>query len=170
MSKCAWKKPGTTWTAWEISATRNTKSRLAIKSRHPLWVVIKCSPSRAAKPVKCPGIHALLPGRKTCQLSGVCPGREAMLKLRFDWYISWPISAPVLLQCKFYISVWSFWLQIADANWQLNWLVVLGSRISSSFTEVKCRERCYCRSSWLLLVLTLAFVIVCGAFGEKSDY
>ena len=39
----------------EISATRNMKSRLAIKFPTPLWVVIKCPPFWAGKDVKCPG-------------------------------------------------------------------------------------------------------------------
>ena len=61
-----------------------------------------------------------------------------------------PINALVQIQYTFYISVWSFWLQITDANWKPNQFVVLGGRISSSFTELKghehitCRELCYC--------------------------
>ena len=54
-----------------ISATRNMKSRLAIKFPHPQWVVIKCPP-----PGRLSSSNSLLPGRKRRQMPGVCPGGD----------------------------------------------------------------------------------------------
>ena len=57
--------------------------------------------------------------------------------------------------------------KIADANWKPKWLIVLGSRISSSLQNLKVMTT---SRTLLLLLLTLAFVFVFRSFSEKSDY
>ena len=50
---------------------------------------------------------------------------------------------------------------------KLKWLVVLGSKISSSLQNLKVMAM---SRTLLLLVLTFAFVFVSCSFSEKSDY
>ena len=50
---------------------------------------------------------------------------------------------------------------------KLKWLIVLGSRISSSLQNLKVMTM---SPTLLLLVLTLAFVFVSRGFSEKPDY
>ena len=61
--------------------------------------------------------------------------------------------------------------QFVAVNWRCElkakWLVVLGSRISSSLQNLKVMTM---SRTLLLLLLTLAFVFVFRSFSEKSDY
>ena len=69
-------------------------------------------------------------------------------------------------QFVLYISM-EFLAATADATLKPKWLVVLGSRISSSLQNLKVMTM---SRTLLLLLLTLAFVFVFRSFSEKSDY
>ena len=85
-------------------------------------------------------------------MHGVCPGREGMFKLQFDWYISCATNTssidygPMLRVCSFRV----IWIRISDPRLLRSWCIKLKEPMNLWLSQV--HQLLWCPTIWVIWI------------------